>query len=39
MFTYPVWEVLFYLLWHFAGVALILFLFWGFGELWSRIFE
>lgn len=39
MFAFPVWEVLFTLLWAFAFYGILFFLFWGFGELCSRIFE
>lgn len=37
--VFPVLEFLLEILWNFAGCIAILFLFWGFGELCSRIFE
>lgn len=39
MFVYTVWECLLEILWNFAGCIVVLCLFWGFGELYSRIFE
>ena len=39
MSAFPVLELLLELLWNFAGCIVVLFLFWGFGELYSHIFE
>lgn len=39
MFAFPVWEVLFNLLWALTFYGILCFLFWGFGELCSRVFE
>lgn len=39
MFDFSVLVLLLDLLWKFAGCILVLFMFWGFAELYSRIFE
>lgn len=37
--AFPVLEWLLGILLNFAGCLVLLSLFWGFGELWSRLFE